>query len=183
MKVLSVSVMLNITALVSANFLSLYVTQRLGITERYLAFFPILNAIVMLVFMIGIQHRLESVKFRRPILAGLALSAACTALLIITPAGGLLLIIAVVFVKAVSNALLGPRTDALLQLNIDPRERARINALVRSFTIALTSPFGFLAGLLSSVDRRLPFALTLVLCAAAIIIVGRVRDPEFAQEG
>ncbi len=70
MKVLIVSVILHITNLVSTNFFSLYVTQRLGIESRYLAFFPILNAAVMLIFMIGIQHRLESVKFRIPMCIG-----------------------------------------------------------------------------------------------------------------
>ena len=59
MKVLAVSVILYITNMVSTNFFSLYVTQWLGIESRYLAFFPILNAAVMLIFMIGIQHKLE----------------------------------------------------------------------------------------------------------------------------
>ena len=55
--------------MVSTNFFSLYVTQWLGIESRYLAFFPILNAAVMLIFMIGIQHKLELVKFRIPMWA------------------------------------------------------------------------------------------------------------------
>lgn len=38
MKVIIVSVILHITNLVSTNFFSLYVTQRLGIADRYLAF-------------------------------------------------------------------------------------------------------------------------------------------------
>jgi MFS family permease len=182
MKVLMVSVILHITNLVGTNFFSLYVTQRLGIADRYLAFFPILNAAVMLIFMIGIQHRLESVKFRIPMRIGLLLYAACPILLILTPAGNMLFIIIYVFIAAVASALVMPRKDALLQLNINPEERARINALIMSFTIAFASPFGYLAGWLSSIDRRLPFLFVFTIFIAAIIIVGRIRDPEFAKE-
>ncbi len=75
-----------------------------------------------------------------------------------------------------------PRKDALLQLNINPKERARINALIMSFTIAFASPFGYFAGWLSSIDRRLPFVFTFSIFIVAIIIVGRIRDPEFGKD-
>ena len=75
-----------------------------------------------------------------------------------------------------------PRKDALLQLNINPGERARINALIMSFTIAFASPFGYFAGWLSSIDRRLPFVFTFTIYIIAILIVGRIRDPEFADD-
>ncbi len=181
-KVLIVSVVLHIANLVSTNFFSLYVTQRLGIADRYLAFFPILNAAVMLIFMIGIQHRLEAVKFRIPMWIGLVLYASCSILLILTPIGSIPMVILYVFVTAVASSLVMPRKDALLQLNINPKERARINALIMSFTIAFASPFGYFAGWLSSIDRRLPFVFTFSIFFVAIIIVGRIHEPEFAQE-
>jgi len=182
LKALFVSVILYITNLININFFGLFITQRLGIADRYLAFFPILNAVVMLIFMFGIQHRLESVKFRIPMWIGLVLYAACSIFLIFTPMGNILFIVIYVFVAAVANALVMPRKDALLQLNIDPKERARINALIMSFTIAFASPFGYLAGWLSSIDRRIPFVFTFIIYIIAIIIVGRIRDPEFAKE-
>lgn len=180
-KVLIVSVILHITNLVNSNFFSLYVTQRIGLPERYLAFFPILNAAVMLIFMVGIQHRLESVKFRIPMWIGLVMFAVSSALLILTPLGNSIFIILYVFIVAVAGSLVFPRKDALLQLTINPKERARINALIMSFTIAFASPFGYFAGLLSSVDRRLPFVFTFVIFVVAIAIVGTIRDPEFDE--
>lgn len=181
-KVLTISVILHITTLINTNFFGLYVTQRLGIAERYLAFFPILNAAVMLVFMIGIQHRLEFVKFRIPMWIGLVLYAAGSILLILAPVGNMLFIIIYVFVVAVAGALVMPRKDALIQLSINPEERARINALIMSFTIAFSSPFGYLAGWLSSIDRRLPFVFTFTIFMIAIIVVGRIKNPDFAKE-
>lgn len=182
MKVLVVSVILHITNLININFFSLYVTQRLGIAERYLAFFPILNAAVMLIFMIGIQHRLEFVKFRIPMWIGLVLYASGSILLILAPAGGIVFIIVYVFVVAAAGALVMPRKDALIQLTIIPEERARINALIMSFTIAFSSPFGYFAGWLSSIDRRLPFVFTFTIFMIAIIVVGRIKNPDFGKE-
>ena len=113
---------------------------------------------------------------------GLVLYAVATILLILTPMGNMLFIIIYVFVVAVAGSLVMPRKDALIQLSINPEERARINALIMSFTIAFSSPFGYFAGWLSSVDRRLPFMFTFALFIVAIIIVGRIRDPKFAKE-
>ncbi len=182
MKVLLVCVILHITNLVSNNFFSLYVTQRLGIADRYLAFFPIINAAVMLMFMVGIQHRLETVKLRIPMWSGLVLYAGCSILLILTPKEKISLVILYVIIAAVANALVMPRKDTLLQLNINPKERARINALIMSFTIAFASPFGYLAGWLSSFDRRLPFVFTFSIYIVAIIVIGSIRDPEYTNK-
>lgn len=182
MKVVIVSVILYISNIVSTNFFSLYVTQRLVIADSYLAFFPILNAAVMLIFLIGIQHRLELVKFRMPMWIGLVLYAAGSILLVLAPVGGITIVIIQVFVGAVASALITPRKGALIQLNINPKERARINALIMASTIAFASPFGYFAGLLSSIDRRLPFVFTFVIFIVAIITVGRIREPELDSE-
>ena len=182
LKAVAVSVILYITNMVSTNFFSLYVTQRLGLSENYLALFPILNAAVMLVFMVGIQHRMSATKFRAPMWVGLVLYCVAALVLILSPADSLGFVLIYVFVAAVSAALVNPRKDALLQLNIDTQERARLNALIMASTIALSSPFGYLAGWLSSLDRRLPFAFTMLLFILAMVVIGRIQEPTVAEE-
>ncbi|MFR8003865.1 MAG: MFS transporter [Hydrogeniiclostridium sp.] len=179
MKAVAVSVILYITNLVSTNFFSLYVTQWLGISDEYLALFPILNAAVMLAFMVGIQHKLNSVKFRIPMWVGLALYAGAVLLLVLSPERNLPCVVLYVFMWAVAAALINPRKDALLQLNINPQERARINALIMASTIALASPFGYFSGWLSSLDRRLPFVFMFLLFVTAMVIIGRIQEPDF----
>ena len=181
LKAVAVSVILYITNMVSTNFFSLYVTQRLGLSENVLALFPILNAAVMLVFMVGIQHRLSSTRFRAPLWVGLGLYCVAAVVLILSPADSLGFVLVYVFVAAVAAALVNPRKDALLQLNIDVQERARLNALIMASTILLSSPFGYLAGWLSSMDRRLPFAFTFLLFAAAMVVVGRIKEPQVGE--
>lgn len=182
-KAVIVSVSLYITNIVSTNFFSLYVTQRLGLPDTWLALFPILNAVVMLVFMVGLQHRIGEARFRVPLWIGLGLYAAAVLVLIFSPADNLAFVLLYVLLTAVGAALVNPRKDALLQLNLDPQERARLNALIMASTIALSSPFGYLAGLLSSVDRRLPFVFSLALFLAAMLVVCRVQEPRVEEQG
>ena len=178
MKVVFINVIFRITTLISVTFFGLYITVRLGIPERYLAFFPILNAAVMLVFLIALQHKLESIKFRLPMWGGLLLFISSHLLLIFMPFGYLGLVAIYVFLLAVANALVEPRRGALLQLYLDSDERARMNALIVTFTIAFTVPFGYFAGLLSSIDRRLPFVMALILFIIAALVVGKIKDPQ-----
>lgn len=182
LKAVAVSVILYITNMVNTNFFSLYVTQRLGLSENFLALFPILNAAVMLVFMVGIQHRLSATKFRVPLWTGLVLYAVAALVLIFSPADSLGFVLIYVFVAAVAASLVNPRKDALLQLNINPQERARLNALIMASTIALSSPFGYLAGWLSSLDRRLPFVFSSVLFLVAMLVISRIQEPSMEEE-
>ena len=182
LKAVAVSVILYITNMVNTNFFSLYVTQRLGLSENFLALFPILNAAVMLVFMVGIQHRLSATKFRVPLWTGLVLYAVAALVLIFSPADSLGFVLIYVFVAAVAASLVNPRKDALLQLNINPQERARLNALIMASTIALSSPFGYLAGWLSSLDRRLPFVFSFVLFLVAMLVISRIQEPSMEEE-
>ena len=182
LKAVAVSVILYITNMVSTNFFGLYVTQRLGLSENFLALFPILNATVMLIFMVGFQHRMNATKFRIPLWVGLALYAAAALVLILSPANSLGFVLLYVFLAAVAAALVNPRKDALLQLNITPQERARINALIIAATIALSSPFGYLAGWLSSMDRRLPFTFTLLLFITAMLVISRIHEPQVTEK-
>ena len=182
LKAVAVSVILYITNMVSTNFFSLYVTQRLGLLENFLALFPILNASVMLVFMVGIQHRLSATKFRIPLWIGLGLYCVAALVLIFSPTDSLGFVLLYVFVSAVAAALINPRKDALLQLTINPQERARLNALIMASTIALSSPFGYLTGWLSSLDRRLPFAFTFLLFLLAMVVIGRIQEPRMEEK-
>lgn len=182
LKAIAVSVILYVTNMVSANFFGLYVTQRLGLSENFLALFPILNAAVMLVFMVGIQHRMSATRFRVPLWVGLTLYAVAALVLILSPTDNLGFVLLYVFIAAVAAALVNPRKDALLQLNITPQERARLNALIMASTVALSSPFGYLAGWLSSLDRRLPFAFTFLLFLAAMFVISRVQEPQVEEK-
>jgi MFS family permease len=175
-QIMAVTVMLHIAVMVNSSFLSLYASTRLGVADRMLAFFPILRAVVMLFFMFVVQHRLEHIRLKIPMWIGLVIYDACQAMLVFTPPGQLALVVLYIVLEASANALVMPRKDAMLATSIDPKERARIMALVTSFMIAFSSPFGYLAGVLSSVDRRLPFVFTCGLYLISMIVVSRMKE-------
>jgi uncharacterized membrane protein YeaQ/YmgE (transglycosylase-associated protein family) len=53
---------------------------------------------------------------------------------------------------------------------VDAQERARIISLLYVIVIAFTSPFGWIAGNLSKLDRRLPFMMNIILLLGGIIL-------------
>ena len=179
---LAIIVIFNITNMINVNFFGLYVTIRLGIAERYLAVFPILNAAVMLFFMFAIRQGSRHIRLRIPMATGFAIFAACQIMLILTPAGGIPPVVAYILVGAVANALIMPRRDALLALSVDPQERARIMAMMNALMVAFSSPFGYFAGFLSSIDRRLPFVFTCSLFLLAAVIMTGVREDKPAAD-
>ena len=179
MKIVVINVILHITVLITTTYFGLYVTAKLGVAEQFLAIFPIINAVIMLLFMFVIQHRIEFIKNKIPMWAGLIIFTFGSVMLILIPSGNLLLIVVYLFLVAVANALVLPRRDAMLQIALDPEERARIMGLILTITIALSAPFGVLAGVLSDIDRRLPFLLTTILFLIAIVIVGMMKEDEY----
>ena len=83
--------------------------------------------------------------------------------------------------EAVACGLFMPRKEAMLSLSVNPFERARIVSLMTTAMLLFTSPFGYLAGYLSSIDRRLPFVLNIALYLIMIVIVARFEEPVFGD--
>jgi len=87
-------------------------------------------------------------------------------MLITAPEQGYVVLILSVLLEACSFAAVNPLVDQLTVLTIDARERARIQSILYVGIILLTSPFGWIAGTLSEIDKNLPFLLNIVLFAA-----------------
>ncbi len=169
--VLALVTLVNISQLISANFFALYVNQNLHIPEQFLAYFPILRAAIMLLFLFGIQYRFDRYPMRNIMTAGLAIYGINHALLILAPSDNVFVIVVYTCLDAFAYAMFIPRKDSLLISNVDPQERARIMSVIFVIMLGVTSPFGYLAGQLSYLNRRLPFALNAFLFVLMILIV------------
>jgi MFS family permease len=84
-------------------------------------------------------------------------------LLVLIPPHSVPLLLTSVALEAVGWALANPMVEAMLAMAMESHERARISAIVYMTLLVLTSPFGWIAGQLSAIDRSLPFALNLVV--------------------
>ena len=73
----------------------------------------------------------------------------------------------------------------MVVLTIDAKERARIQSILQVGIILITTPFGWIAGTLSGLDKSLPFILNIVLFAvgaALAYIAGNASQKNPAVE-
>jgi Na+/melibiose symporter-like transporter len=150
-----------------------------GLPEAYLSLFAALGSIVTAACMFLIGPRMRSLAhFRLPLWLGFGLYLASQALLVLMPTGAVPLLVASVMLAAVAAALVSPMIESLLAVALDSHERARVSAMVYMTLILFTTPFGWIAGQLSAIDRSLPFAFNMVLFmvgALLVWLIGRWR--------
>ena len=173
-RVLLLITLLNIQQIASTNFFALYVTQDLGLPEQFLTLFPFLNAIIMLIFFLGLQGMFNRFPQYMIMLAGLGLYICGFVLLILTPPGMIFLLVVFTVIDSCAAASFLPRRDALVFQNADPADRARIVSLLTVIMLGVSSPFGVIIGRLSGIDRRIPFAI----CIGLFILMGIIVSME-----
>lgn len=168
---LVISVILNITSISITNFFALYITLDVGIPEKFVALFPIGRAVIMLLFMFILQPLTNRLHYRSVFLAGFGIYLASHVFLLLSRPDNQLLVIAYTLLEAVAFALVVPRRDALGAVFYDKEDRARVMSLIYVIMIAVSSPFGSILGYLSALDRRLPFALNMLLFLILAVVV------------
>jgi hypothetical protein len=73
----------------------------------------------------------------------------------------------------------------LAVLTVEAKERARIMGLLFLSIILFTSPFGWIAGTLSGIDKSLPFILNVILFSAGGLLAfqaGRASQKRLENE-
>ncbi|MCL2057115.1 MAG: MFS transporter [Oscillospiraceae bacterium] len=168
---LVVSATLSIASLIMGNFFGLLTTHDLMVPQHFLAYFPILRSIIILVFMFGIQSGLSRFGYKGPMLAGGGFYFASHIVLILSPRGNLIVPFVYIFLEACAHALVMPRRDSIMILLVDPAERARIFSIMTVLVLAVNIPFGYFAGWLSEIDRRLPFGLDIAIFVLVFFII------------
>jgi len=171
MRVLAIMTVLNSITMIQNNFYSLYVTGGLGIPDSYLAYFPIIRGIIMLIFFFFIQVYLGRFRLKIPMACGLILYMIAQLLIIVSPPNKVITILLYTLFEAVANAIVFPRKDLMSTVFIDKKERARITALLATSMLALTAPLGAIVGALSKIDGRAPFVVSLVLFVFALFVI------------
>jgi len=171
LRILILIVVLHIQQIIATNFFSLYVTQDLNLPEQSLAWFPVLRGAVMLAFFLVFQRILNRYSIYSVMLVGLFTYIVAYVLLIFAPVGMLFPLLIFTAIDACAAALFLPRRDTLVIHNVDPAERARIRSMMMVIMLGAASPFGYIAGRISGMDRRIPFIICLGLFAIIGVIV------------
>jgi len=164
MTALALLLVTNVYRTINTNFWGVLFTGKLGFPEAEIAIYVAIRSIVMAICLFLVAPRVNSLRnFRVPLWAGYGAFFVAQALLVFMPPRAVPLLVLSVLLEALAAALVNPMTESLLTVALETHERARLTGLVYVLLILATTPFGWIAGQLSAIDRALPFALLMVL--------------------
>jgi MFS family permease len=166
-----IAIVMSICTMINNSFWSIIVIEKIHIPTGNLAVFPFFKSIIMFVCYFWVIPRLTRVNLTRPMFLGFASFLLSHLILLLTPEKGYAFLFVSALLEAFSVATLGPLIERTVALTAEPQERARIISLVYLLVIVCTAPFGWIAGALSSVNRSLPFLLTISLFAVGCLLV------------
>lgn len=170
----------NIYTTINGSFWGVLITTKLGFAESQISLYVALRSIVMTFCFFVIGQRLTNLRrFRLPLWMGFAAALLSQLVLVVMAPQNALMLVISVLLDAVSAALLGPMIESLLAAALESNERARISAMVYVVLIVVTSPFGWIAGQLSALDRSLPFVLEVAMSAIGLFLVWIIGRPGF----
>jgi hypothetical protein len=152
-----------IATTINTTFWSVIVTEKLQIGAEYLALYYVARSFTMLLFYFLVMPKLRTVDARIPMVFGFAgLILSWTILITIPPESYLLLLLATIL-EGCSLPAITALLDKLVATSVNPKERARIMAILYLVVLACTTPFGWIAGQASQINRSLPFVINIVL--------------------
>lgn len=176
---LSLMVITNIYSTVHGSFWSVLFTSKLGFAESEISIYVMLRSIIMTLCFFLIGPRLTNLlRFRLPLWVGFSAFFVSQALLVFMPPHAVPLLVISVVLEGAAAALVSPMMEALLTVALDTHERARLSAMTHVAMIMFTSPFGWIAGQLSAIDRSLPFVFNMglfVIGAGLVWLISRWR--------
>jgi len=177
--ILGIMFVSGVVLMINGTFWSILATEKLGIPAEHLAIFPFAKSGLMLILYFLLVPRINLSRFRNPMLLGLAGLFISSLILVTMPAKNYFLLLISVLIEAFSITMFTPLLDSLTIISIAAEERARINAILSVVVILLTSPFGWIAGQLSEIDRVLPFILNMsffIVGMGLVWLAWRLRD-------
>ena len=102
-------------------------------------------------------------------------------LLISMPPGSYWLLLIATILEGCSLPAINTLLDKLIVITVDAKERARIMAIIFTVVLMFTSPFGWIAGQLSEINRNLPFLLNIMLFALGALLAFSAGRSQYAE--
>ncbi len=170
---LGIMLAMSISNLINGSFWAVIVTKKLLIPAGDLALYPFARSALMMAFFFVIQPRIKEMHFKVPMLIGFGCYLVSLLILVSLPEKSYLMLLVSVLLDACGMATVGPLLDKMTVVTVNAQERARILSIVYVTVILLTSPFGWIAGSLSSIDRTLPFFMSIGLFSFGAFLTWR----------
>ncbi|MBN1977714.1 MAG: MFS transporter [Anaerolineae bacterium] len=165
-----IMLVISVSGMIGGSFWAIIVTEKLHIPAEHIAVFPFIKSAISLAFFFAVTPRLAKMHFKVPMVVGFLSFIASQVVLITTPELGYPSLALSVFLDACGFAAVGPLVDRMTVLTVSAKERARTQSILYVGIILLTSPFGWIAGTLSEIDKAWPFVLNIVLFAMGAVL-------------
>ena len=117
-----------------------------------------------------VMPRLRSMDVSKSMLWGFVGLVVSQVILIAVPTRNYVLLLVATVLEACSTPIATTPLEKLVVLVVDAKERARIMAIVYMVVIVFTSPFGWIAGRMSEINRSLPFVLMVSLFTIGVLL-------------
>ena len=168
-------VSLHVCLMIHNTFWPILVTEKLQIPPQHLALYHVTRSMTMFVFFFAVMPRLRTIEVRKPLLMGFFGLIATQILLISAPTKNYVWLFVVTVLEGCSIPVANTLIEKLLVTTVDPQERARIMAILYVIVLLCTSPFGWIAGQLSEINRGLPFVLNIILFGLGSVLTFLAR--------
>jgi len=175
----AIAAVIGAASLINNTFWQVIVNKKLLVPDPVLPFFPMIRSLLAIVFLFSVIQKVTgTTKLRWPLIGGFAAYLVGQVLVANIPApGGAaatwktygLLAVCLLF-DSFGASMLGMLSGAVIALTIDRQERSRVLAVQQTVVMLVISPFGWIGGLLSGVNRSLPFLLTSVLVILGVVV-------------
>jgi MFS family permease len=159
-----------IATLIHTTFWGVLVTEKLQVAPEYLALYSVARSVTMLLFYFTVMPKLRTVDARKPMVFGFAGLILSWTLLITIPPQSYWLLLAAVILEGCSIPTVSTLLDKLIATTVDPKERARVMAILYLVVLTCTAPFGWIAGQASQINRSLPFLINIILFLAGMLL-------------
>ncbi len=161
----------NIAIIATTNFFSLYITQHLNLDANLVPIFPMIRTAIMLIIVAGLQNLINRMRMKNSIIMGTIVYIISHIVLILSPEKNLLCVVVYTILEATAYAIVFPRKDALMAYYVLAKERSRVSAVFHASMIALSSPFGYIIGLLFGIHPDYPFLFNIFIFVLMIFLV------------
>lgn len=167
-----ISVLVEIASMINMTFWQIIASRRIGIPDTMLPIFPMVKSVLSILLFFTVLSRIKQSNLKLPLYGGF-LSAILSALLLISVPGtgplGYILLLASLTFEALGYAILSTLRESLVAIHVNPEDRSRIMALLQTTVMLVSVPFGYIGGLLSDINRALPFVLNIALLCLGIL--------------
>ena len=165
-----IMLIISIAQIISSSFWSIILTEKLLIPDAHIAYFPFVRSAVILIFFFVVMPRISKLHFKLPMTLGFVSFALSQLLLITAPALNYGFLVLSTFLEACGFSVVAPLVDKMVVLTIEAKERARIQSIMYVAIILISSPFGWIAGRLSEINKDFPFYLNTILFVIGAIL-------------